>query len=49
MVDTHKHLKGLQMRHYESVCQYLKEALEELDVKKVRTPTVSPPATSWAD
>ena len=36
MVEAHKNLKGLQMAHFNAVEQYLKEALEELDVSKVR-------------
>ena len=36
MVEAHKNLKGLQMGHFNAVEQYLKEALEELDVSKVR-------------
>ena len=35
MVDTHKHLEGLRMSHFDSVRQHLKEALEELDVDQV--------------
>ena len=35
MVEAHQNLKGLQMTHFDAVGQYLKEALEELEVNEV--------------
>ena len=37
MVAAHQNLKGLQMIHFNAVEQYLKEALEELNVSKVQS------------
>ena len=36
MVTAHKHLKGLQMAHFEAVARHLAESLRDLEVPQVR-------------
>lgn len=35
MVDAHKHLKGLQMRHFDAMCSLIADSLREIGIAEV--------------